>query len=182
MSPRLPRRSPQYEWCACASCSGWFASCASQGIKHRSAIPDCPASCWLVGGYLARSSSTEVRIRVPRFSVVYFNRGTPQKREKGDYWGPSEITSEGPSWLLPYPVDKLSTTWAACKSRAQRLQNPAKRLKNFSACPAFRSPCERHLVCCHRPNSTLSFFDFIYTTCIYISLLLTWTSCHHIYI
>ena len=37
----------------------------------------------------SRSSSREVRVRVPFFSVVYFSRGIlPQKRgEKGNYWG-----------------------------------------------------------------------------------------------
>ena len=37
----------------------------------------------------ARSSSREVRLRVPTFSVVYFGRSPPnQKRgEKGHYWG-----------------------------------------------------------------------------------------------
>ena len=36
----------------------------------------------------SRSSSSEVRIRVPFLSVVYFSRGTlPKKRVKGHYWG-----------------------------------------------------------------------------------------------
>ena len=41
-------------------------------------------------GFFTRSSSREVRIRVPGtlFSVVYFSRGTlPKKRVKGHYWG-----------------------------------------------------------------------------------------------
>ena len=40
---------------------------------------------------LARSSSRQVRIRVPFFSAVYFNRRTLSKKkgEQGHYWGPS---------------------------------------------------------------------------------------------
>ena len=39
-------------------------------------------------GSLPRSSSREVRIRVPTVYVVYFSRRTlPKKRAKGHYWG-----------------------------------------------------------------------------------------------
>ena len=47
--------------------------------------------CAMWTTFLSRSSSGEVRIRVPTFSVVYLSRGTPspQKKEKGTTGEPS---------------------------------------------------------------------------------------------
>ena len=56
----------------------------------------------------SRSSSREVRIRVPTFSVVYFSRGTPQKKNKsvqGHLAGGSGGSSSVSARLLPLAGD-----------------------------------------------------------------------------
>ena len=75
-----------------------------------------------VGSTISRSSSRQVRLRVPEFSVVYVRRGTPPKKKRRKliehYWG----------------------TWICITIKTRKLQRPACDYPLLpSNCPGFDS-------------------------------------------